>query len=908
MIITADTRYRLSINGKWVNDGPCRSWPDRYQYDVINVKPYLKTGLNKIQITAKYFGVGTFHQVPQQAGLLAQLDIESTDGRPIRIVTDGSWETAKATGWIENTVKRCIQMGPLEIYDARLENRDDFEPAVVLFDANNGPWKNLNQRDCELMTRVPFALASFQEANVVNRDWRCYAFPTARLLYPGLIEANKTVSMASAVATTLDLTEATMLHIEAPGSTVTIDGLRDKDGAFALSAGKHFLFAAVSTFFGHWEKDTEIRFIETSGYKLTNPIDGNKRNPWCWVPFEEAKYINSDYKFGILDPTEKKSIQLKISKTIDKHLNGVRNPISFQSAFGKSIVTLSSENDVMVDIHRQFKARRVIGPATQLVDQPLALMRDDDQSTVVTPSPDGDIELIYDLGEENVGYFDFEIKAEDGLILDVSAVEYITPDGRVQHTGQYRNCMRYICKEGTNKFRSMDRRAGRYLHLTLRNQAKPASIRHFNLIESTYPAKPVGRFSCSEPGLTRIWEISERTLRLCMEDVYTDCPLYEQTLWAGDARNESLYGLTVYGAADITKRGIWLMAQSIGEYPIALCQAPSTWGTVLPAEGFMWNIGVWEYFEYSRDEKFLSKVWPFVMQSLRNAHKLHDERGLFSGPFWQSFDFAKIDRYHETVLYNSMFLVDAIDAALKCANVLDEPETKSWLKDYRTQIVGAINGTWDAQRNTYPDSIHEDGTVSSSSCMHTSFLAYLYDIVEERYKHHVLQNMTHPPESMVRVGSPFASMFLYEALEKANRQGLIIDAIRNSYSPMLAAGATTVWESYPSGTLAANGFPTRSHCHAFSSAPVYFLNRIVLGILPEGVGAKTVAISPHPSGLAWAKGASATVNGPVEVSWDFNDDTLTIDAKGPNGTNLRFEPNDSTTGLKILFNGKRLTF
>jgi len=905
--ITADTRYRLWINDTWVSDGPCRSWPEQYQYDVVDVTQYLKPGENQIRVVGRYFGVGTFHQVPQQAGLLVQLDVETAGGDMIRVVSDETWEVATAAGWIPNTVTRCIQMGPLEIYDARFEDRLTFSPAAVLFDADSAPWKNLNPRDCALMTRIPIAFDSFREASVVRRDWCCFAFPTARLLYPGLIESNKKVSMASGMATMIEVPETITLHIEAPGCTVTIDGQPVMDSAHRLSPGKHFLFAAVSNYFGHWEKETEIRFHEITGYELRNPITGDGNNPWCWVPFEAAKYVSKDFEFELLGQARRTEIESTIEEAIAKRVHDVTDTASFKAAFGDQIESLSATADVMDDPHWQFTSRRVIRPAAELVQKPNALMQDNQDRTIIAPSPEGDIELVYDLGEQNVGYFAFEIEAESGLVVDVAAVEYITPDGRVQHTEQYRNCMRYICRQGVNRFMSLDRRAGRYVFMTLRNQTSPASIRHFNLVESTYPVESPGRFTCSDQELNRVWEISKRTLTLCMEDVYTDCPLYEQTLWAGDARNEGLYSLTIFGAEDITRRCATLMAQSVGKYPFALCQTPSTWDILLPAEGFMWNLSVWEYYEYSEDTEFLLEMWPKVMYVLRSTQRFCDERGLFSGPFWNAFDFADVDRHHETVLYNSMFVVGAINAALKCANALGDADAKAWLTEYRRKLVKAINSTWDDERHSYPDSIHEDGQVSNRTCVHTSFLAYLYDIVEERNEEHVLRNMTSPPEDMVRVGSPFAVMFLYEALEKAGRQEFIIDEIRNNYGPMLKAGATTVWESFPTGTLAKNGFPTRSHCHAFSSAPMYFLNRIVLGIQPAGVGGKKVVISPHPSGLTWAKGASATTNGPVKVSWQLEGDTLSIDASGPQGTKLQFETNKAIADLNVLFNAERST-
>ena len=100
--------------------------------------------------------------------------------------------------------------------------------------------------------------------------------------------------------------------------------------------------------------------------------------------------------------------------------------------------------------------------------------------------------------------------------------------------------------------------------------------------------------------------------------------------------------------------------------------------------------------------------------------------------------------------------------------------------------------------------------------------------------------------------------------------------IYRNYLPMLEAGATTVWESFASGTTGSGGFPTRSHCHAWSSAPSYYLNRIILGIKPTAAGAGPVQISPHLAGLSWARGTVATVGGPIAVSWKLVGDALDV--------------------------------
>ena len=69
--ITADSWYRVSVNGSWVHDGPARAYPDHGQYDIHDISALLQNGTNTIEVIVRYFGIGTFHQIPQQGGLRA---------------------------------------------------------------------------------------------------------------------------------------------------------------------------------------------------------------------------------------------------------------------------------------------------------------------------------------------------------------------------------------------------------------------------------------------------------------------------------------------------------------------------------------------------------------------------------------------------------------------------------------------------------------------------------------------------------------------------------------------------------------------------------------------------------------------------------------------------------------------
>jgi alpha-L-rhamnosidase len=896
--ITADSFYRLSINSEWINDGPCRSWPEHYQYDVIDVTPFIKTGDNDIEIVARYYGVGTFHSIPQRGGLWVELDLDLISGKTARIVSDESWEMTDKSGWLANTPKISIQMEPAEYHDARQSSMSRSYKAVLIGDSEK-VWRNLSARDVPLLTKKPFYFKSFAGGKIVTTEGVNYCLPATRLCHPQLIEANLHVTAACGMATILKNEDQCVLRLHSEGFNIAVDGKMNSSKRYTLTPGEHIILAFSDKLFAHHEKEKTLTLINSKPIRLKNPIASEKDNPWCLITFDEFSIAREDVPYSTI-ASEHTLIESynRITKTL---LRTVTNKKVFSKELSKRAKYLEYDKMFVEDAYCQFRHRQVISDnADESVENPCALMHDNCEYTIIKPSTRGDIELCYDLGEQNCGYFSLDLLADAGVIVDIDAVEYMDSNGTIQHTGNNRNGMRYITKRGRNVFTSIKRRAGRYVFITFRSQSSPIKIASIKLIESTYPVNYAGSFESSDDTFNKIWDISARTLKLCMEDVFTDCPLYEQTLWVGDARNESLYAYTIFGATDIAKRCINIAAQSLERFPIVGSQVPSGWDCLLPAWSFLWGISVWEYYWYTGDKAFLRNIWAAVIKNLEGAQQFIDKNGLFSGDFWNFFDWSDVDQNHETVVHNSMFMVGAIDAALKCATALGDNEYIPWLKKLRRTLSESINTLWDANKKAYPDSIYEDGTVSNSVCQHTSFLALLYDICEAKNKETALQNIIDPPNSMTRVGSPFAIQFLYETLEKIGREDAIIASIRDSYTPMLRFGATTVWESFASGTTGTGGFPTRSHCHGWSASPVYFFSSIILGLKQISAGGCDFEISPYVCGLTRASGTTVSALGQINIRWEIDGRKLYVHYYAPDGINIKFVTNDSIKDMELI--------
>jgi hypothetical protein len=162
-------------------------------------------------------------------------------------------------------------------------------------------------------------------------------------------------------------------------------------------------------------------------------------------------------------------------------------------------------------------------------------------------------------------------------------------------------------------------------------------------------------------------------------------------------------------------------------------------------------------------------------------------------------------------------------------------------------------------------------------------------VVPEAHRARFERYLTEPPEGFVRIGSPFMMAFVLEALMHAGNRLPILHLIRRWWGLMARMGATTCWEMFPSrepsNPLHAHevGWFTRSHCHAWSAAPVYFLPVALLGIRPLQPGFARFAIEPFLGDLEWAYGAFPIPQGKVEFAMERRDDAIQLRLTIPEG-------------------------
>lgn len=155
LIVTADSRYKLWINGCFVSRGPARCWPHRQLYDVLDVSSHLRAGKNTINATVYSPGYSHFSYVHRGAhGLLLALEAEGT----LICATDDTWSAARNRSWRNDVQRLSIYGSGVERQDMRRFDEAQWRTAKIVAPPEGTLWQGLDQRDVPILTEEIRAL------------------------------------------------------------------------------------------------------------------------------------------------------------------------------------------------------------------------------------------------------------------------------------------------------------------------------------------------------------------------------------------------------------------------------------------------------------------------------------------------------------------------------------------------------------------------------------------------------------------------------------------------------------------------------------------------------------------------------------------------------------------------------
>lgn len=490
--------------------------------------------------------------------------------------------------------------------------------------------------------------------------------------------------------------------------------------------------------------------------------------------------------------------------------------------------------------------------------------------------------IIIDTGRETAGFTGFKVRCSEGTVIDYALGEHLD-SGRTRAKIANRHMSdRYICKEGINEFiMSLRRCAGRYLELHFTETRYPPEIIFAGVAEQLYPLEPQTAFSCPDRLRMQTNKIAVSTLVNCMHEHYEDCPWREQALYAYDSRNQALYGYYVWGNYRFAGVSFDLIGKSMRADGFLSITSPGNCPITIPMFSFAWVSEIYELYRHSGSLEHFRNNAQVMRQLLDHALGMRTSGGLYTpGNAEGIWNFAEwveglssctdeetapynIYLYEALMQADEMFEAAGIAApgyAEKAAELGKLIEEKFYLPEYG--CYASANG------KDKTALLHE----------HTQALMLFNGLVPEHKAGRLLEEII--KGSFIKCS--FSSMpFLIRALMRYGRkmQDYAEKRVSDAFDSLTLTGATTLWE-FPPDAL---GESAASLCHGWSSLPVYFNKRYILGVELLEPGFKKFTVKPYCGTLSEASGEVPTPYGNIKVSWKKTDSGIDLDVSYPEG-------------------------
>lgn len=505
-----------------------------------------------------------------------------------------------------------------------------------------------------------------------------------------------------------------------------------------------------------------------------------------------------------------------------------------------------------------------------LLDKPLQIAldkRNQTVNTVMTNSGGAHASILLDFGCEIHGtarifvQYSKPKRARLGLRFGESVSEAITPvpnkGATNDHTGRD-----YEVTVSSMGYFDTSETGFRFLNVELLDDDATIGIKSIVGALIVRDIDYVGTFESSDPLLNRIFDTAAYTAHLNMQEHMWDGIKRDRLVWIGDMHPEVMTICSVFGANEVVERSLDLSRDvtPIGQWMI------------FPSYSMWWIMCHYEYYRQNGNIEYLREQHEYMSALVGELCKFIGEDGKESSPD-QFLDWpTRADKAATHAGIQGLFAM-TMDAAAYIFSVLGDNERSEFCKEARERL-----------------SRH----VPSTNRKQAAALLSLSGIADaEAIDREVLS-----PGG----GYGYSTFFSYYILAARARAGKLSEALgdlREYYGAMLKLGATTFWEDFNlewideaggiEGLTPIDAFPEEgkrdihgdygaycylglrhSLCHGWSSGPVPFLMRHILGIEVVEAGCRKLRIKPNLCGLEYVKGTYPTPFGAVSVYADKN--------------------------------------
>ncbi|WP_256756629.1 alpha-L-rhamnosidase C-terminal domain-containing protein [Cohnella sp. WQ 127256] len=346
--------------------------------------------------------------------------------------------------------------------------------------------------------------------------------------------------------------------------------------------------------------------------------------------------------------------------------------------------------------------------------------------------------------------------------------------------------------------------------------------------------------------MDQIYEVSKHTNEICHQIGLWDGIKRDRLNWAYDFYMAAKADYVLWDDFSVLKRSI----VELGHTPYG------HWMNGTVTYTLWWINTIWEYYLHTADQAFVLQIKDDIIKQVQWIEdSLDKETGFFKERTLIFSDWAPIEEADEWIMLHAVLAI-----TISKLNLINKhiPELEL-LIDWKVP------------------SINESRFITSDSLI-TALFGIVGGYVGEREAKNFLLHY-----SITDPITPMSAYWFAECCARFDLFDKAWEAISLVWGRMLEEDATTFWEGvtlepssdfHHSLTTYINYSSYRmSLCHSWSSTPIQWVSRYVLGVIPLEPGYTAIKFIPHSIGLMTeCKGTVNTPQGAIYVDWKLNQD------------------------------------
>ncbi len=364
----------------------------------------------------------------------------------------------------------------------------------------------------------------------------------------------------------------------------------------------------------------------------------------------------------------------------------------------------------------------------------------------------------------------------------------------------------------------------------------------------------IGSFECDDERVNEIWRTAAYTVHVNMQNLLWDGIKRDRLVWIGDMHTEVMTILSVFGQSDIIPRSLDAVRN---ETPLG------QWMNGISSYSLWWVLIQYEWYLYKGDKEYLSQQREYLTYLTRLLFEKVDECGVEKLDGMRFLDWPTSG--------NTEAIHCGLHALLKMTFEKDEVLLRVLGED---ELADKCSELTEKMKKHIPD------TGNNKPAAALLALSGIGDAAE------LNENVIAPLGA--KGYSTFFGYYILAAKHMAGDVKGAVEDMKKYWGGMLDMGATTFWEDFdidwmknasridepvPDGKVDIHatygGYCYKqfrhSLCHGWSSGPVPFAARHLLGVEILEPGGGCVRVKPDIADFKYIKGSVPTPHGIIKV-------------------------------------------